>query len=108
MHRREVGRLDPFSHYALVVAEEAIQDSGLDIENLDKDRAGVIWGSGIGGFKTIEADIESAAIRGGAPKYSPFLIPKLIADIAPGHISIKYGLRGINYGCVSALSLIHI
>lgn len=102
MHRREVGRLDPFSHYALVVSEEAVKDAGLDFEKIDSDRAGVIWGSGIGGFKTIEADIESAALRSGPPKYSPFLIPKLIADIAPGHISIKYGLRGINYGCVSA------
>lgn len=102
MHRRDARRLDPFSQYAMVVAEEAIKQSGLDIEKVDLDRAGVIWGSGIGGFKTIENEVEDAAVRVGEPKYNPFLIPKLIADIAPGHISIKYGFRGINYTCVSA------
>jgi len=101
-HRRIARRLDPFSQYALIVAEEAINASGLDLESIDLDRAGVIWGSGIGGFKTIEQDIEEATLRSGDPKYSPFLIPKLIADIAPGHISIKYGFRGINYATVSA------
>jgi len=89
MHRREGRRMDPFSQYAMVVAEEAILDSGLDLESIDKDRAGVVWGSGIGGFETIERDIEEATLRQGEPKYSPFLIPKLISDIAPGHISIK-------------------
>jgi len=102
MHRRDARRLDPFSQYAMVVAEEAMQQSGIDLETVDKDRAGVIWGSGIGGFKTIENEVEDAAVRVGPPKYNPFLIPKLIADIAPGHISIKYGFRGINYTCVSA------
>ena len=102
MHRREVRRMDPFSQYAMVVTEEAIQHSGLDLESIDLDRAGVVWGSGIGGFETIEKDIEEATLREGAPKYSPFLIPKLIADIAPGHISIKYGFRGPNYTTVSA------
>ena len=102
MHRREARRMDPFSQYAMVVTEEAIQHSGLDIENIDLDRAGVVWGSGIGGFETIEKDIEEATLREGSPKYSPFLIPKLIADIAPGHISIKYGFRGPNYTTVSA------
>ncbi len=102
MHRKEARRLDPFTQFALVVAEEAIQDSGMDLEAINKDRAGVIWGSGIGGFFTIENDIEEAALRGPGHKYSPFLIPKLISDIAPGHISIKYGFRGINYATVSA------
>ena len=102
MHRREANRIDPFSRYALVVAAEAMADSGLDPETLNLDKCGVIWGSGIGGFETIEKDIEEATLREGAPKYSPFLIPKLIADIAPGHISIKYGFRGINYATVSA------
>ncbi len=106
LHRREARRIDPFSQFALVVSEEAIQMSGMDLETVDKDRVGVIWGSGIGGFETIEAEIRDAALRGDgvdkAPKYSPFLIPKLIADIAPGHISIKYGFRGINYATVSA------
>ena len=89
IHRKEARRLDPFSQFALVVSEEAIQDSGLDLEAIDLDRAGVIWGSGIGGFYTIEHDIEEAALRGPGHKYNPFLIPKLISDIAPGHISIK-------------------
>ncbi len=102
MHRREARRIDPFSQYAMVVTDEAMQMSGLSEGSFDPDRAGVIWGSGIGGFKTIEAEIHDAALREGAPKYSPFLIPKLIADIAPGHISIKYGMRGINYATVSA------
>lgn len=101
-HRKQVRRLDPFTQYALIVAEEAIQDSGLDLEKIDLDKAGVIWGSGIGGFFTIENDIEEAALRGPGHKYNPFLIPKLISDIAPGHISIKYGFRGINYATVSA------
>ena len=102
LDRREARRLDPFSQYALIVSEEAFQQSGLDSDQLNLDRAGVIWGSGIGGFKTIEHDIEEAALNTGPPRYSPFLIPKLIADIAPGHISIKYGFRGVNYATVSA------
>lgn len=102
MHRREARRMDPFAQYAMVSAEEAIQMSGLDLEKIDLDEVGVVWGSGIGGFETIERDIEEAAVREGAPKYSPFLIPKLIADIAPGLISIKYGFRGPNYATVSA------
>lgn len=101
-HKRELRRLDRFSQYALITAEEAMNDSGLDIEKIDLSRAGVIWGSGIGGFETIENDIEEATLHNGAPRYSPFLIPKLIADIAPGHISMKYGFRGINYATVSA------
>lgn len=102
MHRREARRLDPFSQYALVVAEEAVQDCGIDLDVVDKDRVGVIWGSGIGGFHTIESQVEEVTLRGGTPKYNPFMIPKMIADIAPGHISIKYGFRGVNYATVSA------
>ncbi len=101
MHRKEARRIDPFSQYALVVAEEAMKDSGIDLDQVDLDRFGVIWGSGIGGFETIEKDIEDSTTYD-VPRYSPFLIPKLISDIAPGHISIKYGLRGINYATVSA------
>jgi len=100
--RKDARRLDPFAQYALVVAEEAMQMSGLDLNTIDLDRAGVVWGSGIGGFETIEHDITEAALWNGEPRYSPFLIPKLIADIAPGHISIKYGFRGVNYATVSA------
>lgn len=102
LDRKTARRLDPFSQYAVHVADEAITDSGLDLEKLDLDRAGVIWASGIGGFTTMEEEIEEAGRTQGVPRYSPFLIPKLISDIAPGHISIKYGFRGINYATVSA------
>jgi 3-oxoacyl-[acyl-carrier-protein] synthase II len=102
IHKREVRRMDPFTHYAIAVADEAMKNAGLEGVEINFDRAGVIWGSGIGGFETIEHDIEEAAHWTGEPKYSPFLIPKLIADIAPGLISIKYGFRGINYATVSA------
>jgi 3-oxoacyl-[acyl-carrier-protein] synthase II len=102
MHRREARKVDPFAQYAIVVSDEAIAASGLDIENLDKSRCGVIWGSGIGGFETLEYEISQAALSQGPPRYSPFLIPRLIIDIVPGHISIKYGFQGINYGVVSA------
>ena len=100
--KKDARRLDPFAQYALVVADEAIASAGLDPEKLNLDRVGVVWGTGIGGFETIEHDISEAALATGEPRYSPFLIPKLIGDIAPGHISIKYGFRGINYGTVSA------
>jgi 3-oxoacyl-[acyl-carrier-protein] synthase II len=100
--KKDARRLDPFAQYALYVADEAMRSSGLDLDKIDVDRAGVIWGTGIGGFETMENDITEAAHWTGEPRYSPFLIPKLIGDIAPGHISIKYGLRGINYGTVSA------
>jgi len=103
MHKREARRLDPFSQYALVVAEEAMKDSGIDTEKIDLDSSGVIWGSGIGGFLTIENEVAAAATStSDTPRYSPFLIPKLIADIAPGHISMKFGFRGLNYATVSA------
>lgn len=99
---KEARKLDPFAQYALVVSEECMKDSGIDLEKVNRLRFGVIWGSGIGGFYTLETDISEAALHTGSPRYSPFLIPKLISDIAPGHISIKYGLMGINYGTVSA------
>ncbi|HRI00139.1 MAG TPA: beta-ketoacyl-ACP synthase II [Saprospiraceae bacterium] len=100
--KKEARKLDPFAQYALAVADMAMKDSGINLEAVDKTRFGVIWGSGIGGFYTLETDISEAALGNGTPRYSPFLIPKLISDIAPGHISIKYGLMGINYGTVSA------
>ena len=99
--RREMNRLDRFSQFALIVADEAMKDSGLDLEKIQLNRAGVIWGSGIGGFETIEKQVEQATLAT-TPRYSPFLIPMLIADIAPGHISMKYGFRGANYTTVSA------
>jgi 3-oxoacyl-[acyl-carrier-protein] synthase II len=100
--KKESRRIDPFSQYALVVADQAIVDSGLSPDNMDKSRVGVIWGSGIGGFSTFEDEIESAGRAVGVPKYSPFLIPKLISNIASGHISIKYGFSGVNFASVSA------
>lgn len=99
---REVRRLDNFSIYALVCADEAMIDSGLDISKLDVDRVGVIWGSGIGGLRSLEKEIEEFTLGNGVPRYNPFMIPKMISDIAAGHISIKYGFRGINYATVSA------
>ena len=104
IHRREARRMDPFAQYAMITADQAIAHAGLNPEKLNLDRVGVIWGTGIGGFETIENDITEAVNRGieKEPKYSPFLIPKLIGDIAPGLISIKYGFRGANYGTVSA------
>src|SRR6188508_1029439 len=85
LEKKESRRIDPFSQYAMVVAEQAIVDSGLNLETIDKSRVGVIWGSGIGGFTTFEEEIESAGRAVGVPKYSPFLIPKLISNIAAGH-----------------------
>ncbi len=102
LDRKEAQRIDPYAQYALIVAEQAIRDSGIDPEAVDKSRIGVIWGSGIGGFTTFEDQIEEAGRAIGVPKYSPFLIPKLIANIASGHISIKYGFSGVNYASVSA------
>ncbi len=102
--KKEVRRLDRFTQFALVTAEEAMQDSGLttQLEQLDRDRVGVIWGSGIGGLRSLEEEIETFTSGNGIPRYNPFMIPKMIADIAAGHISIKYGFRGINYATVSA------
>jgi len=102
IHRREARRMDPFSHLAMVSVDEAVKMSGIDFENSDLDRGGVIWASGIGGFDTLETEISQEALNEGSPRYNPFLIPKLIIDIASGLISMKYGLRGVNYGVVSA------
>jgi len=102
LDRKEARRLDPFTQYALVASNEAIADSGLDTEKIDLDQAGVIWGSGIGGFRSLEKEIEDFATGSGTPRYNPFMIPKMISDIAAGHISIKHGFRGINYATVSA------
>jgi len=99
--RKEVKRMDPFAVYALKVAEEAIQRAQLDPSSVDSDRVGVIFASGIGGFYTFEMEVRQRE-RIGKPRYSPFLIPKIISDIAAGHISIKYGFRGVNYCTVSA------
>ncbi len=104
LDKRELRRLDLFTQYALITAEEAMKKSGLDVEKIDPDRAGVIYSSGIGGMITLEKEIEDFANGDGTPRYNPFLIPKMICDIAPGHISMRYGFRGINYATVSACS----
>lgn len=100
--KKEARRMDPYTHYALVVAKEAITDSGMDLERINKDRVGVIWGSGIGGLLTFQEECVAYAKGDGTPRFNPFFIPKMIADIASGHISINYGFRGPNYTTTSA------
>ena len=100
--RKEGRKLDNFSQYAVVVAEQAIKDSGMDLEKINHDRVGVIWGSGIGGLKTFQDEVSSFAKGDGTPRFNPFFIPKMIADMASGHISIRYGFRGPNFTTVSA------
>lgn len=101
--RKEVRKMDRYTMYAMVSADEAIQDAGLDPEKLDVDRVGVIYASGIGGLRSLEEEVENFTLAGmQKPRYSPFLVPKMIVDIAAGMISIKYGFRGINYATVSA------
>jgi 3-oxoacyl-[acyl-carrier-protein] synthase II len=102
IERKEARKMDPFTQYAMVAAEEAMGDSGLDLETLDLARAGVIWGSGIGGIKTFQDEVTAFNQGDGTPRFNPFFIPKMIADIAAGFISIKYGFRGPNFVTVSA------
>lgn len=102
MDRKEARKMDPYTHYALVTAEEAFLDSGLNLEKIDTDRAGVIWGSGIGGILTFFEEVAGFIKGDGTPRFNPFFIPKMIGDIAAGYISIKYGFRGPNYATVSA------
>lgn len=102
MERKEARKLDQFSQYAMVSASEAMADSKLMESNPNLDRIGVIWGSGVGGLKTFQDESQNFFAGDGTPKFNPFFIPKMIADIAAGHISIKYGLRGPNYVTVSA------
>jgi 3-oxoacyl-[acyl-carrier-protein] synthase II len=100
--KKDVRKLDNFTIYAMVAADEAIAHAGLDPEKLDVDRVGVIISSGIGGMATLEREVEEFITGNGIPRYNPFLIPKMIIDIASGHVSMKYGFRGINYSTVSA------
>ena len=100
--RKEVRKYDLYSQYALIAAEQAVQDSGIEPEKLDLERVGVIWGSGIGGLETFYQEVKSYVEGGFIPRYSPFFIPKMIADLAAGHISMKYGFRGPNDSTVSA------
>lgn len=100
--RKEVRKLDPFAQFAMIAADEAILDSRIDLESVDKNSIGVIWGAGIGGLFTFLEEVKGFAQGDGTPRFSPFFIPKMIADIAPGLISIKYGFGGPNFGTVSA------
>ncbi len=100
--RKEGRKLDAYAQYALVASDEAFKDSGIDLTKIDLDRAGVIWGSGIGGLDTFLTEATGFALGDGTPRFNPFFIPKMIADIASGHISIKYGIRGPNFTTVSA------
>ncbi|MDC0204616.1 beta-ketoacyl-ACP synthase II [Flavobacteriales bacterium] len=102
LDRKEARKLDKFSQYALVVAEEAFISSGLKTENINPERAGVIWGSGIGGMHTFFNESVNFGTGNGTPRFNPFFIPKLISDIPAGHISIKYNFRGPNFTTVSA------
>ena len=104
IHRKDSRKMDLFTQYAVVTAEMALKDAGLSVEegNLDPDRAGVIWGSGIGGFQTFMNEAKNYYAGDGTPRFSPFFIPMMITDIAPGHISIRNNLRGPNYATVSA------
>ena len=100
--RKEARKLDRFCQYAMIAADQAIADSGVDLDKIDKDRVGVVVGSGIGGIETLTQEIIGFSEGGNVPRFSPFLIPKMIPDMASGYISIKYGFMGPNYATVSA------
>lgn len=102
LERKEVRKHDLFTIYAFAAVDEAMKDSGLELDKIDLEQAGVIWASGIGGLGTFYQEVKSFVEGGLIPRYSPFFIPKMIADIAAGHISIKYGFMGPNYTTVSA------
>ena len=102
MDKKDARKLDPFAQYAMVVADEAIKDANLPLSDLNPDRVGVIWGSGIGGLLTFQEEVRAFQSGDGTPRFNPFFIPKMIADLSAGHISIKYGFRGPNYVTVSA------
>jgi 3-oxoacyl-[acyl-carrier-protein] synthase II len=101
-NRKEARKLDRFAQYALVSSDEAIADANLELDQLDKFRVGVIWGAGIGGLETFQNEMTNFSEGDGTPRFNPFFIPKMIADIAPGNISIKHGFMGPNYTTVSA------
>ncbi|MBT5858239.1 MAG: beta-ketoacyl-ACP synthase II [Flavobacteriales bacterium] len=102
LDRKEARKMDQFCQYAMVTADEAFSDSGLNIDEINSDRAGVVWGSGIGGMSTFQNESSNFATGNGTPRFNPFFIPKLISDIPAGHISIKYQFRGPNFTTVSA------
>jgi 3-oxoacyl-[acyl-carrier-protein] synthase II len=102
LDRKEARKMDKFAQYAMVAADEAIADAKLNLDEVDKLRVGVIWGAGIGGLETFQEEVLNFAAGDGSPRFNPFFIPKMIADIAPANISIKHGFMGPNYTTVSA------
>jgi 3-oxoacyl-[acyl-carrier-protein] synthase II len=100
--RKELRKYDPYAQYGMIAAEQCLKDSGIDTEEIDLDRAGVIWASGIGGLATFTKEVGDFVRGNGTPHFNPFFIPKMIADIASGNISIKFGFRGPNFATVSA------
>jgi len=100
--KKEVRKMDPVVHYALVATDEAIKNSGLNLETINKERVGVIWGSGIGGITTFQQEVVEFAKGDGTPRFNPFFVPKMIIDMTSGMISIKYGFMGPNFSVVSA------
>ncbi len=100
--KQDARKMDRYAQYGVIAAMEAMEDSGLVVGQFDSDRAGVIWGSGIGGLQTFQDEVQAYIANGKVPRFNPFFIPKMIADIASGHISIKYDLRGPNFTTVSA------
>ncbi len=102
LDKKEIRKVDPFTLYGLIAADEAVKDCGFDLEKVDLDRIGVIWASGIGGMTTIFEEFTGYAKGDGTPRFGPLMIPKMIADIASGQISMKYGFRGPNFSTVSA------
>jgi 3-oxoacyl-[acyl-carrier-protein] synthase II len=100
--RKEARKHDPYAQFGIVASDQAVTDAGIDLEKIDRNRVGVIWASGIGGIQTFQEEIAGWTRSGGTPRFNPFFIPKMIADIAAGHISIKFGFRGPNYATVSA------
>ncbi|HRS18625.1 MAG TPA: beta-ketoacyl-ACP synthase II [Bacteroidales bacterium] len=100
--RKEARKMDPYAQYAMAAAAECLQDSQLQLDNIDLDSIGVIWGSGIGGLSTFQTEITAFAQGDGTPRFNPFFIPKMISNIAAGYISIRYGLRGASYATTSA------
>lgn len=102
LDRKVAKRLDLYAQFALIAAEQAFNDANIDTNKIDLQRAGVIWGSGIGGIETLTAEVKNYVSGDGTPKFNPFFIPKMISDIAAGHISMKYGFMGPNFATVSA------
>jgi 3-oxoacyl-[acyl-carrier-protein] synthase II len=100
--RREAKKMDPYTQYAMIATDEAMKDAGLDTDKIDLVKAGVVWGSGIGGLKTFQDEVADFALGDGTPRFNPFFIPKMIADIGAGYISMKYGFQGPNFSTVSA------